>query len=123
MSADTVISALHTVGSPRRLASLARVSVRTAERWWCGETLPGADVLVRLMSKSREVAAVIYKATTTEWQDAEEARLIAQLEALRARRGNDGTTGAVGALARRTLDNFAAAAIGVAADKQDRSGS
>lgn len=92
---DAVIAkAIRDAGSAKAVGLIADASPRTVERWRTGESTPSASILLILMSKSRAIAQTILAATglTNEWLDAEEARLLAELITLRAKRGRNGTT-------------------------------
>jgi transcriptional regulator with XRE-family HTH domain len=103
------------VSTAKEIGRLAGVSHRTVERWQRGETAPDAPVLVMLMSKSRAIAEAVMRATTDEWQKAEESRLLAELAALKERRRDVETLGAVGRLTRRASDIVVDAALGASA--------
>lgn len=91
---EVIAKAIRDAGSAKAVARMTDTPPRTVERWRTGESTPSASVLLRLMSKSREIAQTILAATglTTEWLDAEEARLLAELISLRAQRGRNGAT-------------------------------
>jgi len=125
MGKDIVVKALRTAGGPKRLARLAGVHVDTASDWLNGKALPRADVFVRLMKRSQEIARAVYSATTHEWLEEEESRLKTELAALQARRANDKSIGPVRALACRALESVAATSLGGGKTlaEQDRSAS
>lgn len=66
-----------------RLAQLAQVTKRTAQRWQSGESVPGADDLVRLMSDQDLCAEVLRLAGhASEAERLRAAALVRQLLAL-----------------------------------------
>ncbi len=84
----TLMHALQQVGSAKVLARLAEVSPKTAQRWQSGETQPDAGTMLLLMRRSRHVADAVLRAVGLNdlLMDVEEARLVADLARLRARR-------------------------------------
>lgn len=91
MPVDVVAAAMR-LHSAKEIARMCGegASYRTAEDWQQGRSQPRADILITLMRKSRAIADLVLRATDPEFLKAEEARLDAEINALRAKkRGRD----------------------------------
>jgi transcriptional regulator with XRE-family HTH domain len=94
MSDSTVIEALRAAGPVKEVARAIGRSPRTVERWRQGYGEPSASVMFAIMRWSRKAASTCLQQFTTDYMDAEEARLRAELTALGAMRGGDAKTAA-----------------------------